>query len=189
LKPLSILTNCIKRWQYTSRLFFPRHKLRLFAFDTFVTNGKFRCCRPLAYRCPWLMLRRAIPKATRLSLSRRSSDPGTTFGVLQWFWCKLLKGSVSCDNCRDTEPTSAQDLFKGRHFDQEIIILCVRWYITFKLSFHDLVQMMAERGITATVILRGIELAEKIKKHQFNLRPLSGKATTAPEVWARVSAA
>ena len=47
-----------------------------------------------------------------------------------------------------TEPTSAQDLFKGRHFDQEIIILCVRWYITFKLSFRDLVQMMAERGIT-----------------------------------------
>src|SRR6202043_1326751 len=41
-----------------------------------------------------------------------------------------------------TEPTSAQDLFKGRHFDQEIIILCVRWYITFKLSFRDLVQMM-----------------------------------------------
>ena len=40
-----------------------------------------------------------------------------------------------------TEPTSAQDLFKGRHFDQEIIILCVRWYITFKLSFRDLVQM------------------------------------------------
>ena len=47
-----------------------------------------------------------------------------------------------------TEPTSAQDLFKGRHFDQEIIILCVRWYLTFKLSSRDLVQMMAERGIT-----------------------------------------
>jgi transposase-like protein len=42
-----------------------------------------------------------------------------------------------------TEPTSAQDLFKGRHFDQEIIVLCVRWY----LSSRDLVQMMAERGI------------------------------------------
>jgi hypothetical protein len=33
-----------------------------------------------------------------------------------------------------TEPTSAQDLFKGRHFDQEIIVLCVRWYLTFKLE-------------------------------------------------------
>ena len=51
------------------------------------------------------------------------------------------KGSVSCVSAGMTEPTSAQDLFKGRHFDQEIIILCVRWYITFKLSFRDLIQM------------------------------------------------
>ena len=36
-----------------------------------------------------------------------------------------------------TEPTSAQELFKGRHFDQEIIVLCVRWYLTFKLSSRD----------------------------------------------------
>src|SRR4029077_90488 len=57
-----------------------------------------------------------------------------------------------------TEPTSAQDLFKGRHFDQEIIILSVRWYLTFKLSSRDLVQMMAERGIalTHTTILRWV---------------------------------
>ena len=45
-----------------------------------------------------------------------------------------------------TEPTSAEELFKGRHFDGEIIVLCVRWYLTFKLSSRDLVQMMAERG-------------------------------------------
>ena len=29
-------------------------------------------------------------------------------------------------------------------------MLCVRWYLTFKLSSRDLVQMMAERGITLT---------------------------------------
>jgi transposase-like protein len=49
-----------------------------------------------------------------------------------------------------TEPTSAQELYKGRRFDQEIIVLCVRWYLTFKLSSRDLVQMMAERGVTLT---------------------------------------
>ena len=49
-----------------------------------------------------------------------------------------------------TEPTSAQELFKGRRFDREIIVLCVRLYLTFKLSSRDLVQMMAERGIKAT---------------------------------------
>jgi hypothetical protein len=39
------------------------------------------------------------------------------------------------------------ELFKGRHFDREIIILCVRWYLRFKLSFRDLVEIMAERGV------------------------------------------
>ena len=38
-------------------------------------------------------------------------------------------------------------LFKGRHFDQDILILCVRWYVTYKLSYRDLANMMAERGI------------------------------------------
>ena len=57
------------------------------------------------------------------------------------------------------EPASAQDLFKGRHFDHEIIILCVRWYLAFKLSSRDLVAMMAERGIALahTTILRWVQ--------------------------------
>jgi transposase-like protein len=42
---------------------------------------------------------------------------------------------------------SMDDLFEGREFDREIIILCVRWYLRFKLGFRDLVLMMAERGI------------------------------------------
>jgi transposase-like protein len=27
-----------------------------------------------------------------------------------------------------------EKLFAGRHFDREVIILCVRWYLRFKLS-------------------------------------------------------
>ena len=46
-----------------------------------------------------------------------------------------------------TEPAPARDLFKGRHFDQDVIVLCVRWYLSFKLSSRDLVQMLSERGM------------------------------------------
>ena len=46
-----------------------------------------------------------------------------------------------------------------------------------------------KRFETAAVTIRGIELAEKIKKQQFNLRRLTGKATTAPEIWTAVLAA
>jgi transposase-like protein len=42
---------------------------------------------------------------------------------------------------------SVLDLFKGRHFDQEVIVLSVRWYLSYKLSSRDLVEMMSERGI------------------------------------------
>jgi transposase-like protein len=43
---------------------------------------------------------------------------------------------------------SWRKLFKGRHFDREVIILCVRWYLRFKVSLRDLVEMMAERGLS-----------------------------------------
>ncbi|MBB5061342.1 transposase-like protein [Granulicella aggregans] len=53
---------------------------------------------------------------------------------------------------------SIEELFAGRHFDREVIILCVRWYLRYKLSFRDLVEMMAERGLSLahTTILRWV---------------------------------
>ena len=38
-------------------------------------------------------------------------------------------------------------MFKGRHFDQSVILLCVRWYLAYGLSLRDLEEMMVERGI------------------------------------------
>jgi transposase-like protein len=53
---------------------------------------------------------------------------------------------------------SVEELFAGRHFDREVIILCMRWYLRYKLSFRDLVEMMAERGLhlAHTTILRWV---------------------------------
>jgi transposase-like protein len=45
-------------------------------------------------------------------------------------------------------PIRLDKLFKGRQFEREIIILCVRWCLRFMLSFRDLVEMMAERGLS-----------------------------------------
>src|SRR5437588_941240 len=36
---------------------------------------------------------------------------------------------------------------RGRVCDAEIIELSVRWYITYRVSYRDLVAMMAERGV------------------------------------------
>ena len=37
--------------------------------------------------------------------------------------------------------------FKWRHFQAEIILLCVRWYLRYPLSYRDLEEMMCERGL------------------------------------------
>jgi transposase-like protein len=54
---------------------------------------------------------------------------------------------------------SLEELPAGRHFDREVIILCVRWYLRFKLSLRDLVEMMAERGLSLahTTIMRWVQ--------------------------------
>ena len=39
-------------------------------------------------------------------------------------------------------------VFKGRQFDQSVILLCVRWYLAYNLSLRNLEEMMAERGIS-----------------------------------------
>jgi hypothetical protein len=61
------------------------------------------------------------------------------------------------DEMRQFEPLGS--IFKGRHFEREIIILCVRWYLSFRLSFRDLAAMMAERGISVahSTILRWVQ--------------------------------
>jgi transposase-like protein len=52
-----------------------------------------------------------------------------------------------------------EGVFEGRHFDREIIILCVLWYLRYKLSLRDLVEMMAERGLSLahTTIMRWVK--------------------------------
>ncbi len=40
-----------------------------------------------------------------------------------------------------------QSPFKWRHFEAEIILLCVRWYLRYSLSCRDVEEMMAERGL------------------------------------------
>ncbi len=37
--------------------------------------------------------------------------------------------------------------FKWRHFEKEIILLNVRWYLRYALSYRDLEEMMLERGL------------------------------------------
>ena len=66
-------------------------------------------------------------------------------------------------------------LFKWRHFEPEIILLCVRWYLRYSLSYRDLEEMMAERGLSVdhTTIYRWVQHFAPIleKKCRAKLKP------------------
>lgn len=49
--------------------------------------------------------------------------------------------------------------FKWRHFEAEIILLCVRWHLRYALSYRDLEEIMAERGLSVdhTTIYRWVQ--------------------------------
>ena len=65
--------------------------------------------------------------------------------------------------------------FKWKHFVGEIILLNVRWYLKYPLSYRNLKEMMIERGIQVdhSTIMRWVhqyspEIEKKIRRH---LRP------------------
>jgi transposase-like protein len=65
-----------------------------------------------------------------------------------------------------------QNLFKWKHYQPDIILLTVRWYLRYNLSFRNLVEMMEERGLSIahTTIMRwvhqyGPELDERVRRH------------------------
>ena len=37
--------------------------------------------------------------------------------------------------------------FKGHRYEKAIILLCVRWYLAYPLSYRNLEERMAERGV------------------------------------------
>ena len=57
-----------------------------------------------------------------------------------------------------TQPIERDPIYRGRRFQTETIELCVRWYITYRLSYRDLAAMMAERGVVVshTTIMRWV---------------------------------
>ena len=56
-------------------------------------------------------------------------------------------------------PITAHHPFKGRHYPGEVIMLCVRWYLQYPLSYEHMAEIMAERGtgVDASSIWRWVQ--------------------------------
>jgi len=46
-----------------------------------------------------------------------------------------------------TKPIDREPIYRRRAFDADIIELCCRWYVIYRLSYRDLSAIMSERGV------------------------------------------
>jgi IS6 family transposase len=73
---------------------------------------------------------------------------------------------------RQIKMEKGSNIFKWKHFEAEIILLTVRWYLQYRFSYRDLVEVMSERciSISHTTIMRWVheyspEIAKKVRPH------------------------
>ncbi|HEY9284953.1 MAG TPA: IS6 family transposase [Pyrinomonadaceae bacterium] len=79
--------------------------------------------------------------------------------------------------------------FKWRHFEPSVILLCVRWYCRYQLSYRDLEEMMRERGLTVdhVTILRWVQrYAPEINKRMRSHLRVSGTSYRLDETYVKV---
>ena len=74
--------------------------------------------------------------------------------------------------------TERNPLFAERWFEDDIILLCLRWYFRFKLSYRDLVAILGERGLSishSTILRWVVRYADTCEKRWRRFeRPVGG---------------
>ena len=66
---------------------------------------------------------------------------------------------------------SVAGLFKWRQFEPEVILLAVGWYLRFSLSYRDVEELLAERGLHADHVTVWRSVQRYAPEFQRRLRP------------------
>ena len=79
--------------------------------------------------------------------------------------------------------------FAGHSFEKDFILLNIRWYGAYKLSYRDLVEMAAERGVSIyhTTIMRWVaKFSPKIDKIARKLKKPTGSRYFLDETYIKI---
>ena len=79
--------------------------------------------------------------------------------------------------------------FKWRHFEPTIILLCVRWYCRYQLSYRDVEEIMRERGLDVdhSTVFRWVQrYAPEINKRIRPYLKMSGTSYRVDETYIKV---
>jgi transposase, IS6 family len=89
-------------------------------------------------------------------------------------------------------PITPNDPFHGRHYEGEVILCCVRWYLDFPLSDRNVAKLMRERGLAIhpSCVFRWVQLygPELNKRCRPYLRP-TNKSYRVDETYVKVKGA
>ena len=77
-------------------------------------------------------------------------------------------------------------VFKRRRFPAEIILLCVRWYCRYGISYRDLEEMMDERGVAVEPRCSGSLAPAKNTTAKVSARCLENEVFETPNVLSEV---
>jgi transposase-like protein len=80
-------------------------------------------------------------------------------------------------------------MFKGCHFPPEIILTCLRWYARFKLSYREIEELMAERGVAvdhATINRWVVKFSPQLLQAAREHKPPVGSSWRLDETYIKV---
>ena len=79
--------------------------------------------------------------------------------------------------------------FKGRHFEREILLWAVRWYVAYPISYRQLEEMLGERGVAvdhSTLNRWVIKYAPEFEKQFRRRRDLGGQSWRLDETPVKI---
>ena len=80
-------------------------------------------------------------------------------------------------------------IFRYRRHQDDLVVLCVRWYISYRLSLRDLTEMMAERGLNLhpSTIWRWVQrFVPEFEKRWDLLRRRTGSSWRVDETYVQI---
>jgi transposase-like protein len=84
---------------------------------------------------------------------------------------------------------SRNPLFHRRRFADEVIVLCVRWYLRFKLSYRDMAEIAWELGVLvapSTILRWVVRYAEDFSQHWHPFERSVGRSWRCDETYIKV---
>jgi transposase-like protein len=79
-----------------------------------------------------------VIQCARCGSEKTRRDGQTRLGGQRW----------RCNQCRRRFTARSASAFLGHSFPDDVIALAVRWYVRYRLSYADVVEWFAERGLT-----------------------------------------